>query len=624
MPLLTRLRRSARAGKNAVAGAAVAVHAGDGGTDEARALAASLPVDPDHQVVVADLPAESPIEAWESFAAGLPKDRRPVRLVPGRPPLEISPSIPPWLAERLGRPVLAPYGRVHRGAAGALFVHSGPRTGWGWFRPKQPAAWTAKRFPLPAWESPALAEVVAAGTGAVAEPLPAGMWIHPAGADEKFARERLGLVGTLPCQPGTPVIVLGSAEVPGLDPGDVAAFWRTLPAEVRDSAWFVLLGGLKVPEGGAAGPALAAAIGTEALCYNGIPVGSPDAPEVVALRQDGGQGWRTFARGFAYRPGETRPRLRGHRVPVGDLPEIVPGVYRYTPDVVVEIVQSGLWVRSLDSDGVGTGDTARSVPVDPACALVLYEAADPATADRLRAAAEGLIKGLDPTVAPTARVRPVGAPGVDAPVERTTRLSTVAPPEDDQAERTTRLMTTPTPPPAARRADEPVERTTRLPVAAPPPGEATAALSAGARPGEQPGRLTTRTTAGAAPAARPEEKAEALTTRMAVRAVPAAAPPEDRTEGKPEDKAEVLTTRMAVRAVPTPPAPPEDRTAEKTEAVAETGSADTALPFLSRMMETVVMPVPASLRASAPEPAPRPSSSRLSARLEGHTDDRSR
>lgn len=547
MPLLTRLRRSSSAGKNGAASEicdAVVVHTGDGGTDEARMLAASLPADPEHQVVVADLPAESPIEEWQSFARVLPKDRRPVRLVPGRQPLEIDPSIPPWLAERIGRPVLAPYGHVHRGAAGALFVHSGPQTGWGLFRPRQPAAWTAKRFPLPAWESPALAEVVAAGVGAVAEPLPAGMWIHPAGADEKFARERLRLVSTLPCQPGTPVLVLGSAEVPGLKPGDVAAFWRTLPAEVRGSAWFVLLGGIAVPAGGEAGPALAAAIGAEALCYNGIPVGSPDAPTVAALRPDGGPGWQPFARGFAYRPGDARPRLRGHRVPVGGLPEIVPGVYRYTPDMVVEIVRAGLWVRSLEDAGEGSGVAARSVPVDPACALVLYEAGDPAKAGRLRAAAENLVKGLDPTVRPTARVLPVGASRVDTPSERTARPATSVPLEDGPAERTIRLMTMP---PSERSLHESIERTTRLPGTAPPP----------------------------------EDKAE------------------DKAEEKAAEKAE----------------PESAGTAEPTA-----GSAETALPFLSRMMETVVMPVPAAVRASAP----RPAQSRLSARLEGHTDDRSR
>ncbi|MFE0022032.1 hypothetical protein [Amycolatopsis sp. NPDC059021] len=593
MPLLTRLRRSARAGKNGAVseiGDVVVVHAGDGGTDEARTLAASLAADPEHQVVVADLPPESPVELWESFAAALPRDKRPLRLIPGRQPLEIGAAVAPWLTARLGRPVLAPYGRVHQGAAGALFVHSGPRTGWGWFRPRQSPAWAAKRFPSPAWESPVLAEVAKAGAKAVAEPLPAGMWIHPAGADEKFARERLRLAATLPCQPGTPVIVLGSNDVPGLELGDVAAFWRTLPPEVRGSVWFVLLGGIAVPEGSAAGLALANAIGAEALCYNGFPVGSPDTPEVVTTRPDGGQGWSPFGRGFAYRPGDARPRLRAHRAPAEDLHEIVPGVYRSTPDVVVEIVQAGLWVRSLEGTGEDTGGAARSVPVDPACALVLYEATDPAKSGRLRAAAEELVKGLDPAVRPTTRVLPIGTP-VGGQGEPTARLPTASPLEDELGERTTRLTTTP------------------------PKGEQTARLAAPPVDGQS------ESTARVAPvAARPGNGQEELTTRMAVRAVPSA---------RPEDKPDALTTRLPTQTVqpkdtqPENAAPPEEKPEQPVaSAEPEDGElADTALPFLSRMMETVVMPVPASLRAAEPG-APSPAPSRLSARLEGHTDER--
>ncbi|MFD9964187.1 hypothetical protein [Amycolatopsis sp. NPDC058986] len=591
MPLLTRLRRSPRAGKRGAVsemGDAVVVHGGDGGTDEARVLAASLAADPEHQVVVADLPPESPVETWESFAASLPKDKRPLRLVPGRQPLEIGASVAPWLAQRIGRPVLAPYGRVHQGDSGALFVHSGPRTGWGWFRPGQAPEWAAKRFPSPAWESPALAEVAAAGAKAVAEPLPAGMWIHPAGADEKFARERLRLVATLPCQPGTPVIAVGSTDVPGLELGDVAAFWRALPPEVRGSAWFVLLGGVTVPEGGATGPALAAAIGAEALCYNGFPVGSPDASEVVTTRPDGGQGWSPFGRGFAYRPGDTRPRLRAHRTPAGDLHEIVPGVYRSTPDVVVEIVQAGLWVRSLEGTGEDTGGAARSRPVDPAGPLVLYEATDPAKAERLRAAAEDLVERLDPAVRPVTRVLPIGTP-VDGQGELTARLSTASPFEDELAERTTRLTTTP------------------------PKGEQTARLTAAPADGQS--EPTTRL---ATVAARQGNGQEELTTRMAVRAVPAA---------RPEDKPEALTTRMATQAVRAAAAPEQPEQPEEPVAAEEPEDgelADTALPILSRMMETVVMPVPAALRAPAPSSAPNPAPSRLSARLEGRTDERRR
>ncbi len=55
-----------------------------------------------------------------------------------------------WLSERLNRTVLAPHGHLIRGAGWRLFVHAGRRTaGWVRYRPGQPPAWEAKRFPRP-------------------------------------------------------------------------------------------------------------------------------------------------------------------------------------------------------------------------------------------------------------------------------------------------------------------------------------------------------------------------------------------------------------------------------------------------------------------------------------------
>lgn len=302
------------------------VHVADGGTAEARALAASLPADPDHELVVADLPSDSPAEVWESFATALPKGRRPIRLVPGRHPREIGPHVGQWLSERTGRAVLAPYGLTHQGAAGSLFVHSRASSGWGYFRQGQPPKWEAKRFPRPAWDSPAVAEVRKAGAGSVAEPLPAGMWIRPGGADDWFAAGRAKLTRTLPCQPDVPVIVLGAPGVADLELADVAAFWWTLPADVRAKARFVRFGGVALPEGTALGQAVADVLEVEVRCYTGIPVGSPDAPDVFAPRSDGSHGWSTFAQDAPVKePADIALPLLSRlmetlAVPVSDLP----------------------------------------------------------------------------------------------------------------------------------------------------------------------------------------------------------------------------------------------------------------------------------------------------------------
>ncbi|GAA1982145.1 hypothetical protein [Amycolatopsis minnesotensis] len=412
MSLLAKLRKPARTGAGhdvTRVGEVLVVHAGDGGTAEARSLAASLPADPEHQVVVADLPPESPVELWESFAAALPDGQGPVRLVPGRRPLCFGSHVGPWLAERIARPVLAPYGLAIENGAG-LFVHSGPRTGWGWFRPGRTPEWAAKRFPCPAWEAPEFAETRAVRGGAVAEPLPAGVWLRPGGADAVFERGRVRLIRTVPCLPDAPTIVLGSPDVPGLDLAEVKEFWRTLPGEVRARARFVAFGGLALPGDVSFGQALADALDAPVLCCTGIPVGSPRTPDVFALRQDGSHGWRPFAREVAYLPGDAQPRVCAHRAPIAGLPEVATGVYRYAPDAVVEVVEAGLWIRP--PGGGADVVTTRTAPLDPARNLVRYEASDPVRAGRMRSVAESVIGRLDyPTRLVTGLVPVAGSAG---------------------------------------------------------------------------------------------------------------------------------------------------------------------------------------------------------------------
>ncbi|QWF82739.1 hypothetical protein [Amycolatopsis sp. CA-230715] len=416
MSLLAKLRKPAHAGAGhdvTTIGDVLVVHAGDGGTEEARSLAASLPADPGHQVVVADLPPESPVEAWQSLAAALPDGHRPVRLVPGRRPLYLGPHVGPWLAERIARPVLAPCGLVIESHAG-LFVHYGPNTGWAWSRPGRAPEWAAKRFPRPAWESAEFAEVRALGAGAVVEPLPAGVWIRPGGPDGAFERGRVRLVRTVPCLLDAPTIVLGSPGLPGLDPAEVKEFWRALPERMRATARFVGFGGLAVPGEAPFGQALADVLGTPVLCCTGIPTGSPGVPDVFAVRRDGSHGWRPFAREIAYRPGDAQPRLCAHRAPIAGLPEVAPGVYRCAPDAVVEVVEAGLWIRP--PGGASDVVTARTTPLDPARNLVRYEAADPARAERMRQVAESVIGRLDYPTRLVTELVPLVPPPAETPV----------------------------------------------------------------------------------------------------------------------------------------------------------------------------------------------------------------
>jgi hypothetical protein len=394
MSLLTRIGVRAGAGltRTRLGGTAV-VHDAGGVTAEAEAVAESLPADPDHDLVVADLPPGSPIEVWKAFAAALPRGRRPVRIVPGRQPREVAPHVWQWLADRTGRTVVAPYGTAHH-LGNALFVHSVDQSGWVEFRRGKGPVWKGKRFPRPAWDSVEFGRVRAAGFRGVAEPLPAGMWLRPDLGDDALTTGRTRL-RTLPCLPDTPVVVLGARDVAELELADIAAFCRTLPVAPR----FVHYGGVALP-GTALGQDLADALGAEVFCYNGIPTGPRD---VLTLRQDGSLGWHTFAQAFTYRPGGGA-RLSVHRAPVDGLGEVSPGVYWYAKDVVLEIVHAGLWIRPAEQIADPAG--VRSAPVDPAHSLLLYEATEPATADRLREVAEGLVNRLDEATRVATRLMP--------------------------------------------------------------------------------------------------------------------------------------------------------------------------------------------------------------------------
>lgn len=65
-------------------GSALVVHRTGAITESALALAMELAHDPEHDLVVVDLPADLPISVWEKVVSLLPRRRRGVRLVVGR------------------------------------------------------------------------------------------------------------------------------------------------------------------------------------------------------------------------------------------------------------------------------------------------------------------------------------------------------------------------------------------------------------------------------------------------------------------------------------------------------------------------------------------------------------
>lgn len=387
-PLLKPRSRSAALPTETV-GHALVVHASDAMSAEARSLASTLPADPEHDLVVADVPTESAGTFWESFAVSLPRGRRGVRLVLARRSRELGALTGHWLSTRLGRTVLAPDGNQLRDRGGAVFVDGG---GWVRFRPGREPEREAKRFPRPPWESTVVTDPFQVGTS-TAEPLPSGLWLRPDGERGRLDACRNRLTHTIPCRPDVLTIVLGGRDLPELPLDDVKPLWEALPAADRPKARFVHFG-----PGTPSGQALADLLDEEVTCYTGMPVGDTD---VHLLRPDGSHGWNAFVQQLTFSPGAA-PRMRAHRAPIAGLPEPEPGIYQYTPDVVIEVVPAGLWLRPAEAPA--HADTVRATPTDPTTNLLLY------TDDRMRTVAQEVLDRLDYPTRLVSRLHPVGTP----------------------------------------------------------------------------------------------------------------------------------------------------------------------------------------------------------------------
>ncbi|MFG2828509.1 hypothetical protein ACGFWI_13790 [Streptomyces sp. NPDC048434] len=376
-----------------------------------------LAADAQHTLVVLDLPASPQDAVWETVARALDRRGRSFRLVPGRGSREDVRRAAQWLADRLERIVLAPDGAVMPAAGGALFVPAHHGAGWLRYRPNQPPDPDSRRFPKPQWEFSVPDQPRPTGAGGMVEPLPGGVWIHGAQGETAVAGHRARLVDLLAGHPHLLAVALGSPGEPALPMEEVAAFWRGLPSSARPLVRFVPYGPVAVPGGAPLGQALADLLGQRIAVNSGLPVAGSDGsePEIRTLLRDGGLGWRPYAKEFGFTPRAqtggrpVAPVALSTRAPVGDIPSVGPGVYQYAPDAVLEVVQSGLWVRP--STEPRDGDTVRTVPAAPPHPAIVYDETDPAATDRMRSIAYELLRGLDPAFSRDSRIVPSGAAG---------------------------------------------------------------------------------------------------------------------------------------------------------------------------------------------------------------------
>lgn len=390
-------------------GNAIVLSTADAMSEQARDLAFAVRPDDQNDVLVLDLPGEQPIGIWESVAGvvGRRWGSRGLRLLVCGQRRETAALAGQWLSDRLGRAVLAPHGDVVLGKAGQLFVHATDGSGWVRHRPGKPPRWEAKRFPRPAWDAAAVDAVTTSAAG-IAEPLPGGVWIHTVREDGEVGDHRRRLVGSMPYLPELMPVVLGCPGLAPLSLDDIARFWRGLSDEARQRVRFAQYGPVQHPRGTALGQMLADLLGEPVVFFTGIPLGDDGDLELYTVTGSGGLGWRTFALELGYQPRSgaqaSPPRLLSWRAPQVLGEAIEPRVYWYATDAVVEIVQSGLWIRAVDPPR--GADRVRAAVASADSPAFIYDDSSSAWAGRMRALAEDVVARLDPATRNVGRLLP--------------------------------------------------------------------------------------------------------------------------------------------------------------------------------------------------------------------------
>jgi hypothetical protein len=383
-------------------GSALVVCSPNGASKAARVLANALPGDPDRTVVVADFPPDSGPEVWTALVAALRK-RGPIRLAVSRAGSGDLGSPAQWLADQLKVEVVAPDGVLLPVPGGSAFVIDSHGAGcWYRFRPGHPPDPMGSRFPAPEWEPMTPGKPWASGRVGVAEPIPAGLWMHAMpSVTEGPSREHARPVFALPCRPEVLTIVLGGPDERPVPPEEIRALLTALPMPARTKVRIAPYGVAPLGTAYASEPIgqiIADLVGERIAVYSGLPVLGADGVDVVAYDAQGQPSWRPFTTELGYWPRTTPnampPSVIEHRPPVGGLVALRPGVYELAEGAVVELVDSGLWIR--DPAEPPSNSPVRTLPMDPLWARITVGVPGMPTSPELFAAATDLYSRLDP------------------------------------------------------------------------------------------------------------------------------------------------------------------------------------------------------------------------------------
>ncbi|WP_328473512.1 hypothetical protein [Streptomyces sp. NBC_00448] len=401
-----------------------------GRTDQsAWRFANALARDDQHTVVVVDVPGVAPDTAADAMARALADSTGSLRLVFGGGTSAEIRRAGRRIAEELGTVVVVPDGEVLPTAGGGLYIPGGHGSGWLRLRPGRPFEHDSMGFPKPRWQFSMMDRPWVTSPYAVVEPLPCGVWVRgalPDAADDNRRR----LFGRLAIDPDVMTVVLGCPGGPAVPLADVVRFWDTVMPTTRSRIRFVHFGPVALPqEGEALGQQLADALEHQVVLYTGMtdddrapsdPAGpsdssgtSPNGAAPDGAERTGGRS--AFVRELLYSPrgteGAPPPALVGVREPLPGFQPVAPGVYEYAFDAVLEVVQSGLWMRPHTEPD--DGDDVRRIAAAPGDRLFLYHRGTPDMAARMRALAEDALWRLGADARGDFVLRPADDPAVD-------------------------------------------------------------------------------------------------------------------------------------------------------------------------------------------------------------------
>ncbi|MGW4464902.1 hypothetical protein [Micromonospora sp. NPDC004704] len=366
-------------------------------------LPARLPREADrHTVIVA---ADPPVELAaliELLARHLPVRCESIRLVlsdAGQP------GVAQVIADQLRIEVLAPTGPVMLLRTGMLFVVDGT---WWCFRPGEPAQREGARHPAPDWQRllPPTPRPVPAGLRVTA--IPAGLWVHQA---EPSTPDLTATVLSVFVDPEQPTVVIGRPGTPALPPEPVYDLLESLPRQLRRRLILVPYGAESVTAD-TVGEWLAARTGGTVEVLSGVADTDSDGATVrTTVDASGERGWRPFAQRLVYRAGAT-PQVTEWRRPLPDVPG-TGGIQRIDERWAVEVVRSGLWLRSVAPDP--EQDLVRRLPVDANHPLLVLGAAVVAAPTEAWSAIDTVVRALPATVTGALRLVVTSPPDTAAP-----------------------------------------------------------------------------------------------------------------------------------------------------------------------------------------------------------------